>query len=577
MKNYERLRIGIIDSGINISSTKIDWKRIKLVESFYFKDFNDETGHGTAISYIIQERTPNDELYIIKVLGEQNSGKVEFIIDAIEWCINNNIDIINLSVAIYDFKYYYLLKQICNKAFSKGCIIVASTDNLGRISLPAYLDSVIGVGQLISENDDFIFLPHKQVKLYVKSNKIKTIDLKDNFITVNGASYATAIATSIIAKFKKEVSNYDELTNLLTCNSSLFKKEKILIENRYFNSNSKTKQISLDLSYIFPKLQLSELMETPKLEVCFLTQDILEDCIVRELNNNKRCLLIAFDKIEYIENQKYLESQKTFLNSSFSIIGKVTNDVIRILKKSTDKNLFIYSSSYQERQKRFEYIITKLKRINFNHIFRNEIPCLVILDFLFSEFLGIEFQIILNDFLKQKFKVANFLYSRLGVIFDSDFFVYYYDILSKLTPFQMYLFLNLIKEKLYEKNYNLIVFSLNSKPSLEFNFKSIVCKSVNENLLSLLSPKFVLIPIDVTIEFSSIDRWISFFTLNKTEVFLLDFSTHPYIQDLLKIKKKDIIFETTDKKLFFKKVENKYKIPVYNWKELKEILIKVGL
>lgn len=580
MKNYEKLRIAIIDSGINIHSTKIDWKRIKLIESFYFNDFDDKTGHGTAISYIIQERTSNDELYIIKVLGEENSGKAEFIIDAIEWCIDNNIDIINLSVTIYDFKYYYPLKQICDKAFlSKECIIIASTDNLGRVCLPTYLDSVIGVGQLKSEEDeDFLFLPYKQIKLYVKSNKIKTIDLVDNFIVVNGASYATAIATSIIAKLKRKVSNYEELTKLLISNSSSSKKEKIFVENKYFNFNSKTKQISLDLNYIFSKLQFSELAKTPKSGVYFLTQDKVEEYIVKKLKNNyKRNLLITFDKIEYIENQKYFESQKTFPNNSFLIIGKVTSNLIEIIKKSTEKTHFIYSSSYQETQKKYEYIISKLNRINFNHIFKNYMPCLVILDFLFSEFLGIEFQIILNDFLKQKFKVANFLYSRFGVILNFDFFVYSYDILSKLTPCQTYLFLNSTKEILHEKNYNLIVFSLNLKSSLEFNFNSIVCKSINENILLFLLPKVVLIPIDVFINFNFLDQWLSFFTLNKIEVFFLDFSTHPYIQDLLKIKNKNIIFETMDRKLFFEKIKNKYKIPIYDWKELKKILIKVAL
>ncbi|RDY30273.1 hypothetical protein CG710_015495 [Lachnotalea glycerini] len=44
--------------------------------------------------------SPNANVYILKVLDKDCKGHTEDIIDAINYCINNNIHIINMSFAI---------------------------------------------------------------------------------------------------------------------------------------------------------------------------------------------------------------------------------------------------------------------------------------------------------------------------------------------------------------------------------------------------------------------------------------------------------------------------------------------
>jgi subtilisin family serine protease len=66
----------------------------------------DQNGHGTHIAGTIAARNnsfgvvgiaPQVNLYSVKVLGKSGSGYTSDIIEGIEWCIRNGIQVINMS------------------------------------------------------------------------------------------------------------------------------------------------------------------------------------------------------------------------------------------------------------------------------------------------------------------------------------------------------------------------------------------------------------------------------------------------------------------------------------------------
>ena len=64
------------------------------------EDLLDRLGHGTAIAGAIREKAPCAEIYAVKVFERRLSTSLETVFRALEWCVENKMDVINLSVGM---------------------------------------------------------------------------------------------------------------------------------------------------------------------------------------------------------------------------------------------------------------------------------------------------------------------------------------------------------------------------------------------------------------------------------------------------------------------------------------------
>lgn len=107
---------------------------------------------------------PNMDLYSIRVLDQQNEAPVSRVIEGIQWAIDHDIQILNISFGTE--KDSDALHKIIKKAYRKGILLVASTGNEGNIQYPAAYDEVMAVGSVdctgkiedICEHDQYIEL-----------------------------------------------------------------------------------------------------------------------------------------------------------------------------------------------------------------------------------------------------------------------------------------------------------------------------------------------------------------------------------------------------------------------------------
>ncbi|HUA85145.1 MAG TPA: S8 family serine peptidase [Bryobacteraceae bacterium] len=92
------MKIAIIDSGVYADHPHVGGIAggIALVGD----DLLDRLGHGTAIAGAIREKVPQAEIYAVKVFDRRLSCSLEAIFRALEWCVENQMDIINLSVGV---------------------------------------------------------------------------------------------------------------------------------------------------------------------------------------------------------------------------------------------------------------------------------------------------------------------------------------------------------------------------------------------------------------------------------------------------------------------------------------------
>ncbi|MDY6965591.1 MAG: S8 family serine peptidase [Halobacteriota archaeon] len=129
----------------------------------------DRYGHGTLCAGVIAAEddeegiigiAPNASLYAVKVIGDNGLGSISDIIQGIEWCVDNDIDIASMSLGS---KYHSRsLSDTCDIAYESGMLLIAAAGNFGdghpdttEVSYPAFYDSVIAVGA--TEEGDGIY------------------------------------------------------------------------------------------------------------------------------------------------------------------------------------------------------------------------------------------------------------------------------------------------------------------------------------------------------------------------------------------------------------------------------------
>lgn len=145
----EPVKVAVLDSGVEFLAGFPVEKSVNFVkdeqELTYY--MNDMTGHGTAVADIIYQICPQAQIYSVKVMDENNRGRLSDIVAGIYWCIEQDVDIINMSFGT-SVKSEILEKAI-QAAAAQGILLVSSAGNGGTgsaVEYPAAFQEVIAVG-----------------------------------------------------------------------------------------------------------------------------------------------------------------------------------------------------------------------------------------------------------------------------------------------------------------------------------------------------------------------------------------------------------------------------------------------
>ncbi|PYT19392.1 MAG: hypothetical protein DMG59_00295 [Acidobacteria bacterium] len=132
------MKVAIIDSGICADHPHVGRVAggVGVTAEGFNADTIDRLGHGTAAAGAIREKAPDVELYAVKVFDRRLSAKIELILRALEWCIEQRMDVINLSLGTANPAH----RERFEPALSAGALIVSAAH-----LLPGSLPDVIGV------------------------------------------------------------------------------------------------------------------------------------------------------------------------------------------------------------------------------------------------------------------------------------------------------------------------------------------------------------------------------------------------------------------------------------------------
>ena len=147
--DMQAVKVAVLDSGVEMIAGIPVYGSVNLVDTeqdlpYYM---NDMTGHGTAIADIIHQICPQAEIYSVRVLDRENRGRLSDVVEGIYWCIDHDIDVINMSFGTE--KESEILEKAIQDASEHGIMVVGSVGNGGEnanVEFPAAFDEVIAVG-----------------------------------------------------------------------------------------------------------------------------------------------------------------------------------------------------------------------------------------------------------------------------------------------------------------------------------------------------------------------------------------------------------------------------------------------
>ncbi|MGX9135387.1 S8 family serine peptidase [Rummeliibacillus sp. JY-2-4R] len=232
----KNVKIAVIDTGVAVNNSLQNVKRYSFVDDDPKTKTIDESspydfdGHGTFVSGIIAAGigpnyfnnrigvAPDVSLYSLKVF-EQDEATMESLMKALEWSIENHIDIINMSLgtSVDD----PILKNGVEKAYAAGITLVAAVGNDGvgkNVEFPARYNQVIAVSS-ISQNDRISNFSNtgSKVEFTAPGSNVYSLGLSNQIMQESGTSFSAPHVTGFLALLKQQFPDYtnDQLRQVL--------------------------------------------------------------------------------------------------------------------------------------------------------------------------------------------------------------------------------------------------------------------------------------------------------------------------------------------------------------------------
>jgi subtilisin family serine protease len=224
-------RIAVIDSGVNARHPHI----VSLAGGISVLpggieegSCTDLLGHGTAVMAAIQEKAPRAEYFAVKVFHSGLRTSTECLVTAIEWAIDQRMDVVNLSLGTRNLDHVARFETVIASAAKNGVLLVAAREAESQPCLPGSLPGVFGVG-LDWETPRHLYRCEDAPGgvVYLTSGYPRSLPGLPRERNLHGISFAVANMTGFIARALEESAAtgaprcFENLSRILRANGSI--------------------------------------------------------------------------------------------------------------------------------------------------------------------------------------------------------------------------------------------------------------------------------------------------------------------------------------------------------------------
>ncbi|WP_306978053.1 S8 family peptidase [Alkalibacillus salilacus] len=205
--------VAVLDTGIDRSHEDLNVSSGHSV--FGDSPYADGQGHGTHVAGTIGANdnntgvvgvAPDASLHAVKVLDDDGSGSYAGIAEGIEWAIQNDMDVINMSLG--GSSSSSILEEYSDMAYSEGLLVVAAAGNSGNswgwgdtVGYPAKYDSVIAVAAVDQNNNRASFSSHgPDVELAAPGVGVQSTVPGNGYDSLDGTSMASPHVAGVAAQ-----------------------------------------------------------------------------------------------------------------------------------------------------------------------------------------------------------------------------------------------------------------------------------------------------------------------------------------------------------------------------------------
>ena len=216
------ITVAILDTGCDVTHPDLK-NRIIGGRNFTHDDqanpemFIDYNGHGTHVAGTIAAEkndvgvagvAPEADLLILKVLDKQGSGQYDWIINGINYAVEQGVDIISMSLG--GSEDVPELHQAIQQAIAKQILVVCAAGNDGdgddttdEMGYPACYNEVISVGAIDLDRRSSPFTnSNNEVDLVAPGEEILSTYLNGKYALLSGTSMATPHVSGALALIK---------------------------------------------------------------------------------------------------------------------------------------------------------------------------------------------------------------------------------------------------------------------------------------------------------------------------------------------------------------------------------------
>ncbi|MEG1310381.1 MAG: S8 family peptidase [Romboutsia sp.] len=252
------VKIAVIDSGCDVNHESLK-DNIIGVKNFTDEDgknsqiVTDRVGHGTHVIGIIAANgnnntivgvAPDSKIYVLKAIDKTGSGKLSWVVNAIYYAIEQNVDIISMSLGMSQSSEK--LERAVKEATNKNILVVCAAGNDGdgnsndfEYSYPASYVDVISVGAIDKKGVPASFSNSNLViDVVAPGVNILSTYPHNQFAILSGTSMATPHVSGSLALLKNW--SEKEFQRILTQNelyAQLIKHTRVLNYSRTVQGN----------------------------------------------------------------------------------------------------------------------------------------------------------------------------------------------------------------------------------------------------------------------------------------------------------------------------------------------------